>query len=225
MYVVNGIYCVAAINAQGIDMARKTKEEAQETYDRILAAAARIFYKKGYNNATLKNIADEAGLTRGAIYWHFQNKRDIFSAYHEQMHSTFMSQIIASNADKNSNPLEKLKNLCISILTDFKNNQERRRAMEIFLFKCDYSGDMAPFLAEQGARKDESRNVTIEFFKEAQKKNLLAPDLDCRLLAHGLFCYMSGLMTEDLHHPNHIDLATSAPRLITLFFDGLKAPP
>lgn len=205
-------------------MVRKTKEEARETYDRILAAAAKVFHERGYTNTTLKHIADEARLTRGAIYWHFQNKRDIFSAYHEQMHSTFMNEVIASRADENSNPLQKLRNLCISLLRDFRNNHDRRHAMEVFLFKCDYSGDMEPFLAEQCARKDDGYNVTIEFFECAKKQGLLAADYDSKLLAHSLLCYISGLMTRDLHRPDHIDLSQNAPALIDLFFAGLKAP-
>ncbi len=59
------------------NVARKTKEDAEETKDSILEAATKVFMDKGFSNASLEQIAKKAGVTRGAIYWHFKNKMDI----------------------------------------------------------------------------------------------------------------------------------------------------
>jgi TetR/AcrR family acrAB operon transcriptional repressor len=61
-------------------MVRRTKEEAQETRARILDAAEQVFYDKGVANASLEEIAAAAQLTRGAIYWHFKDKAELFDA-------------------------------------------------------------------------------------------------------------------------------------------------
>ena len=53
---------------------RKTKEEAALTRKRLLEAAVRVFSEKGFTASKLSEIADKAGVTRGAIYWHFGNK-------------------------------------------------------------------------------------------------------------------------------------------------------
>ena len=53
---------------------------AHETRDRIIASAARVFAQKGVQRASLDEIAGGAGLTKGAIYWHFKNKNDLFFA-------------------------------------------------------------------------------------------------------------------------------------------------
>lgn len=58
-------------------MARKTKEEAQETRDRILKAALDVFSAKGYSKSTFVDIAEKIGLTKGAVYWHFKNKEEL----------------------------------------------------------------------------------------------------------------------------------------------------
>lgn len=50
----------------------------ETTFERICQAAVRIFSNKGYHKATMDDIASEAGLTKGAIYWHFKNKRELF---------------------------------------------------------------------------------------------------------------------------------------------------
>ncbi|WP_272942305.1 TetR family transcriptional regulator [Kingella kingae] len=53
---------------------RKTKEEAQKTRQHLLNAALEVFWRKGVTQASLHEIAVEAGVTRGALYWHFKNK-------------------------------------------------------------------------------------------------------------------------------------------------------
>lgn len=54
-------------------MVRRTKEEAQETRQQILEAAEKAFHARGVARTTLADIAKLAGVTRGAIYWHFQD--------------------------------------------------------------------------------------------------------------------------------------------------------
>jgi TetR/AcrR family acrAB operon transcriptional repressor len=61
-------------------MARKCKEEANKTYGLLLDAAEQVFSQKGYANATFHEIAEQAGLTRGAIYWHFSDKYQLLGA-------------------------------------------------------------------------------------------------------------------------------------------------
>lgn len=53
---------------------------AHETRDRIIASAARVFARKGFSRATLDEVAADAGVTKGAIYWHFRNKNDLLFA-------------------------------------------------------------------------------------------------------------------------------------------------
>ncbi len=54
-------------------MVRKTKEDAELTRKRIVDAARAVFLKRGVSKATLEHIASEASVTRGAVYWHFEN--------------------------------------------------------------------------------------------------------------------------------------------------------
>jgi TetR/AcrR family acrAB operon transcriptional repressor len=61
-------------------MVKKTKEEAQETHAALLNAAEQVFAAKGVTNTTLNDVAQAAGMTRGAIYWHFKDKNALFKA-------------------------------------------------------------------------------------------------------------------------------------------------
>ena len=69
----------------GTEMVRRTKEEALQTRNRILDAAEQVFYDKGVSRTSLADIAAQAGVTRGAIYWHFENKGDLFTAMFDRV--------------------------------------------------------------------------------------------------------------------------------------------
>lgn len=59
---------------------RRTKQEAEETRLAIMSKALELFSEKGIDVTSLSEIATAAGVTRGAIYWHFKNKWDLFDA-------------------------------------------------------------------------------------------------------------------------------------------------
>ncbi|TIV74343.1 MAG: TetR family transcriptional regulator, partial [Mesorhizobium sp.] len=61
-------------------MMRRTKAEAEQTREAVLAAAVDVFLERGVTRATLEQIASTAGVTRGAVYWHFRDKQEIFTA-------------------------------------------------------------------------------------------------------------------------------------------------
>ncbi len=81
---------------------RRTKAEAEETRQAILAAAERVFFKKGVANSSLDEVAAAAGVTRGAIYWHFASKTDLFIGLYQSValpsRTCWISVIPASRA-------------------------------------------------------------------------------------------------------------------------------
>ena len=61
-------------------MARRTKEEALQTRNDLIDAAELVFELRGVAGASLQEVAETAGVTRGAVYWHFRDKVDLFNA-------------------------------------------------------------------------------------------------------------------------------------------------
>ena len=72
---------------------RKTKTEAQKTRQHLLDAALEVFWRDGVTRASLQAIAQEAGVTRGALYWHFKNKEDLFETLFEQQYADFLPRL------------------------------------------------------------------------------------------------------------------------------------
>ena len=58
-------------------MTKRSHEEALQTKKQIMDAAISLFTIKGYEKTSLSDVARAAGVTRGAIYWHFENKGEL----------------------------------------------------------------------------------------------------------------------------------------------------
>lgn len=71
--------------ASRVRRSRLTRAQAKvETRERLLEAARRVFVERGFHAATLDQVAEEAGYTKGAVYSAFENKADLFLAIFEE---------------------------------------------------------------------------------------------------------------------------------------------
>lgn len=203
-------------------MVRKTKAEAEATRENILKAATKVFVEQGVAKTSLDSIAKAAGVTRGAIYWHFKNKLDIFTALHEQLYLS-TSEMIAHELERDHpQPLEQLKTLCIDLLIDLETNQQKHRILTIFFIKCDYSGDMKGFLELQKQQKEQSFKLFTRCFERAIDQHQLPESSDPALLTRSLTCFITGIAFEYLRHPDLFNLKETAGKLIEPFFAGLN---
>ena len=128
-------------------MVRKTKEEAQDTRHAILDAAERVFQERGVSHTSLAEIAAAAGVTRGAIYWHFANKSDVFDALFERVFAPLEERFLALHDElrRNSalNPLEHIRTMSLDFIGRVVSDPRYFRLIEISWHKCEYVGEMA----------------------------------------------------------------------------------
>ncbi|TMM35069.1 TetR family transcriptional regulator, partial [Colwellia ponticola] len=103
-------------------MVRRTKENAQETRRQILEAAEKAFYEKGLARTTLERIATLAGVTRGAIYWHFSNKADLVQAMLNTLHEPLAEVTKTSESKDEMDPMGCLRRLLIHLFHQVGTN-------------------------------------------------------------------------------------------------------
>ncbi len=147
-------------------MARQTKERAEQTRERIVDAAEQVFYRRGVARATLEEIAREAGVTRGAVYWHFADKLEVFGAVEDRARQPYeqMRAALRSSVPSAGNALEAMQALETSIVESFERIQSdevARMRLTVMFLRCDYVDEMAPALERQA-------QVTRSFFNELQ---------------------------------------------------------
>lgn len=130
-------------------MVRKTKDDAELTRQRLIEAARQVFLERGVSRTTMEHIAAQAGVTRGAIYWHFNNKIDLFQAMREQVFLPLIDRIddtlLVEGAD---DPLTCVENFLCGIIHVLDDSTETRQLYEIMMIKCEYVGEFAAVLQQ-----------------------------------------------------------------------------
>jgi TetR/AcrR family acrAB operon transcriptional repressor len=206
-------------------MPRRTKQEAQETRTQLLDTAEVVFREKGVSRTSLADIASAAGVTRGAIYWHFENKADLFVAMCDRA-TLPLETLFASIADPDvDDPLAKLREGCIEVLRQAEQDQRCRRVFEILNFKCEFVDELAPTMlrrkeCRQGAKEIIERNLNL-----AIERGQIPPDTDIRRAAIGLFSYIDGLIINWSMEQGSYSLAEQAGALVDIYLDGLRSKP
>ena len=207
-------------------MVRRTRDEALETRNRILDTAERVFSERGVSHTSLADIAAAAGVTRGAIYWHFKNKADLFDAMMNRVVLP-MEEMTARAADAGlEDPVAHVRACALNVLERVVNDPQCRRVFEICSHKCEYVDEMS----QVRDRHIEGRNQCVGYIesglRNAAAKGLLAPGVDPRRAAVGLHALVDGLIMNWILDPGYLPLRKEAGRLIDFYLDGLRrAPP
>ncbi len=164
-------------------MARKTKQQAEETRQEILDAAIKTFSERGVSATSLADIAKAAGVTRGAIYWHFKNKVDLFYQACEFGDNQIVQAEEYYRSKYTNDPLSILRELLVYILTDFIESPKNRALMEIFFLKCELVGEMAELVDFKRANYVASQCRIVDNLTACIDAGQLPADLDVECAA------------------------------------------
>lgn len=206
-------------------MVRRTKEEAEETRLQILDAAERTFHDKGVSRTSLAGIAAAAGVTRGAIYWHFQNKADLFQAMIERLRMPLEELTRATLSEDELDPLGRLRELMVQVLRRVELDTHFRRVSEIFQHKCEFTVEFGDLRQKMQTFSIECDQRIEKSLRNAVNRGQLPRDLDCHLAAFSLHANLGGLKAHWLLTPEHLSLAAQAENLVDGMLDMLRHSP
>ncbi|CAB3796873.1 HTH-type transcriptional regulator TtgR [Paraburkholderia caffeinitolerans] len=206
-------------------MVRRTKEEALETRNRILDAAEHVFFEKGVSRSSLADIAQAAGVTRGAIYWHFENKGDLFTAMFDRVVLPLDEMKAATVDPDEPNPLGRIKDLCVLCLRDTATDAKRRRVFEILFLKCEFVEEMGPVMARHQGNMREGLVRIEEGLRNAMSKGQLPANLDAPRATRVLHSFITGALRDMAILPDMFDVAHNAERHVEAMLDALRYSP
>ncbi|WP_263140613.1 TetR family transcriptional regulator [Pseudomonas sp. RIT-PI-AD] len=175
---------------------RRTKEQAEQTRVAILAAAEQLFLEKGVSHTTLEQIARAAGVTRGAVYWHFQNKAHLFHAMLDQVRlpPEQLAERLAGCAG--ADPLWNLRELCVASIEGLVQDQQKRRILTILLHRCEFTDE----LREAEERNNAFINAFISMVEDLLKRKdcigRLRPGVTPQVGARSLHALIIGVFTD-----------------------------
>ena len=206
-------------------MARRTKAEALVTRDRILDAAERVFSRRGASRPSLEDIAAAAGVTRGAIYWHFRNKADLFAAMLARVTLPMEEMVGRSGDDALTDPLGYIRRCMVTVLRKTTDDAQTRRVFEIVCHKCEYVDEMARVRDRYVEMRADCLGELERGVRNAIRRGLLPAGVNARSAAVGLHALVDGLISNWLLEPKYFPLAREAERMVDQYLAGLGAHP
>ncbi|MCY1530349.1 HTH-type transcriptional repressor BepR [compost metagenome] len=208
---------------------RRTKEEAEKTRCAILAAAEMLFLEKGVAHTSLEHIARQAGVTRGAVYWHFQNKAHLFHDMLNQVRlpPEQLAERLGGCAERD--PLLALHDLCVEAIENLARDQQKRRIFTILLRRCEFTAELREAEQRHEAFINQFIALCERQFSQPCASSRLQPGMTPRLAARALHALLVGLFSDWLRDPTLFDPLIDTRVMIDACFRGLirgwQAPP
>lgn len=200
---------------------KRTKEEAAVTRATILKAALSVFSAKGYAAATLDDVAAAAKVTRGAIYWHFKGKADLYNALTREL-SARGATLIQQSVEEGGTFLDVLRRIFVRQCALIEEDKEARAVMELALFKTGLDPEL-----QAGRKKQlEAGNALMEGITAAMQQGIsqgfLRDDLHPADMARAFVAFENGAIQLWLTAPKSFSLKKSAEAFADVLIDGLK---
>lgn len=178
-------------------MVRKTKAEAERTRQQIIDAARKVFYERGVTKSTLEGIATAAGVTRGAVYWHFKNKTELFFAMRAQAVIPLIDRVddvLIIETETLANPLDGIEHALYRMLTYLKANKVAWEVFRIATLRCEYVDELEPVLDE--IKKFHARRIDmlITTYERARDKGTMREGLDPKAMALDTMSFFEGVL-------------------------------
>jgi TetR/AcrR family acrAB operon transcriptional repressor len=208
---------------------RRTKEEAEVTREKLLSAALKVFSKNGYAATTLDDIAREAGVTRGAIYWHFKGgKADVFNAI---LDSGFkrVNEIVEKWYAEEGTPLEKLERILIRLMQFCEEDDEYRALQEVTIFKMSEDPDLTVRLEDKKHAYEQSIESIAMLMREAIASGEIRSDVDPVTAAITAYGLLSGIVfiwmvEREATGVAQFSLKDQAASFVKLYLRGITSP-
>jgi TetR/AcrR family transcriptional regulator, acrAB operon repressor len=201
-------------------MARRSKEDALATRNSLLDAAEHVFLAQGVAGTSLNDIATAAGTTRGAIYWHFKDKADLFNAMMDRVAMPLQCALSLVDAPAGEDPLPNLKKALRQALKQTVTDPQTRRVFEVATHKVEYVDS----LCAVRERHLKVRALWVERYRLVLLRSAAARGVKLSLpataAAHGLHALLDGLIQNWLLEPDSFDLESSGMKAVETYLRG-----
>jgi TetR/AcrR family acrAB operon transcriptional repressor len=199
---------------------KRTKEEALETRQQILYAGLEIFSSKGFAVATLEEIAAQAGVTRGAVYWHFDGKAGLYSALVEEIQSRSSSVVLSAVAEGNSFT-EVLQLVFIRLLVAVEEDKEFRSIIELGLQQTAGIQELEDVRQTQLQSGRALLSGIASAIQQAADDGEIRSDLDPAEIVRGFLALQNGLIYQWLADPDEFSLSQIGPSIFQIYLQGI----
>ncbi len=170
-------------------------KDPQGTRSKILGAAMECIHLNGFQGTSINDIVAKAGITKGALFYHFKGKMELGYAVVDEIVKSMILDSWVKPLSNNTNPIEAIINIVDSFADEIRNNQE--------MLNC---GCPLGNLAQEMSPLDEGFRVRLhevyELWKQAvaqafetgKTAGMVRPDIDSMVTASFIVAALEGMM-------------------------------
>lgn len=200
---------------------RRTKEDAEMTRATLLKVALGVFSAQGYAATTLEDIARAAGVTRGAIYWHFGGKAELYNTLVRE-YTARGTAVVQEVVAQGGTLLEILRRIFEQQLALVEDDAEVRALIELALFKTEQTPEL-----EAGRRFQlEAGQAMLAHLTEAIRHGIetgeIRSDLQPDDVARAFLALQNGVIQLWLLSSQSFSLKSSAVALADILMSGIQ---
>jgi TetR/AcrR family transcriptional regulator len=166
--------------------------QSAETREAILTSALRLFARHGVVGASIDQIAQEAGITKGAVYWHFDSKDALFDAILERIRAKWQETVLGPLALR-STASARLNELFAGYSTLFTDTPE----ICLFMQRVLLEGDRE-FSPKVGRIFTQTARAIGKILEEGRTTTEFREDIDATATAHAILGVISGASQQSL---------------------------
>jgi TetR/AcrR family transcriptional regulator, acrAB operon repressor len=193
-------------------MARKTKEEADKTRTNILYTALNLFFEKGYARTSLDDIASACGITRGAIYWHFKDKADLFLTLGQHLDEE--AKMNYSEILENTKSLEGMISEIGNYLAQFEENEDYWKFYSLVNYKTEWNEELEPVLSQHREELRDLVRALGQTLARLKAEGRLRSNINAEETALATWAFIEGLVGMWFLDPGLFSLKHTGTKLV-----------
>ena len=202
-------------------MVRRTKADAQTTRNNLLDAAEQLFQSRGVSHTSLNDIATAAGTTRGAIYWHFKDKADLFNAMMERVTLPLEQTLVVAYVEQSAHPVAEIRTAMLEALRLIATDEQPCRVLKIATHQVEYTTDMGAVLERHLSVHGGCVARNHAALQRAFAARGQPPPMALDFAARGLQVMVEGLVHQWLLNTEAFDLQANGRAALDVYLRGL----
>jgi hypothetical protein len=180
----------------------------------LLDAALEVFWRDGVTRASSQAIAQEAGVTRGALYWHFKNKEDLFETLFEQQYADFFAAFNDQTLRDNQDVWTHLQHNLTTMFETLATRESKHKFCNVMFSKCEQTAGNET-ITELACRYHRLFQKQIAYALQlSREQGRLPENTDIELAAIYLESSLVGLIKIWIDEPERFDLIAKSKRVI-----------
>ncbi|PRX27398.1 TetR family transcriptional regulator [Paraburkholderia sp. BL18I3N2] len=182
-------------------MTLSRKEQSVVTREAVLDSAEHLFSKNGVSKTTLEKIAQHANVTRGAIYFHFRNKNELFAAMLDRAWQPVHESLSNCTKHEDVSVMCALREAVVTAIGTLRSDSRNRQVTDILLNKSEFIDENARVIHCVRSNAQLAISNIRQALQHGVQRGELSTALDVNVIAQLIHAQLSGTVHDVLRYP------------------------